>query len=657
MKKLLVVLMALAMVVSMLAAFPFAASADGEEGSSAAVWSGKANIKWYVDTLVEDPETGKLVPNVDEFHLQTAEDLAGLAYLVNAAYDKSTLKTCYNGVWYDVATGEVLGFQRSGFETGYYFDYEALGLYIPRPQEGEQTDGYTTTNGIYRPVYSEDEDIVDPIDGSAFIDGDEFADKTVYLETDVIVNEGTPSEWGEAAPARTWMPIGGGRNSDATLSRFQGTFLGRGHTISGLYFSEEENKTSRVGLFGFLKNAYIRDLVVENSYFAGYIHIGGIAGTVADAEFYNCHVKSTVLKGDSSIGGLAGALNGGGLMIEQCSVIDINVEGQKSVGAIAGLLNYQSLFAADCMATGQVKACTVTGSDGSTTGGWDVGVISGRAGQATVTVVNFISVVTLTQEATEGNLAYSASYGLVWGGVGNNGKPEGNGRIIFSNNAVLENCYYVSDFHGNGEEIKFPTAEKVEQKSDLYGTTISRYVVGLDFEDVWAIGAKGELPTLRNVGKETDDSGSGEDPHGGEQEELDHVTKHEWFADNWVEEKAATCDKAGTKGHYPCSCGKNFDKDHNELDDLTIPALGHTYGELIPEKAATADAEGEKAHYECSTCHKLFDENKNPVTRADITIPKTEKKGCFGVVAGVPFVAAVVLGAVVLMRKKEEKNK
>ena len=93
------------------------------------------------------------------------------------------------------------------------------------------------------------------------------------------------------------------------------------------------------------------------------------------------------------------------------------------------------------------------------------------------------------------------------------------------------------------------------------------------------------------------------------------------------------------------------------MDDLTIPALGHTYGELIPEKAATADAEGEKAHYECSTCHKLFDENKNPVTKADITIPKAEKKGCFGVVAGVPFVAAVVFGAVVLMRKKEEKNK
>ena len=49
MKKMFVILMALAMVVSMLAAFPFAASAD--EGDATAVWSGKANIQWYLDAL------------------------------------------------------------------------------------------------------------------------------------------------------------------------------------------------------------------------------------------------------------------------------------------------------------------------------------------------------------------------------------------------------------------------------------------------------------------------------------------------------------------------------------------------------------------------------------------------------------------------------
>ena len=54
---------------------------------------------------------------------------------------------------------------------------------------------------------------------------------------------------------------------------------------------------------------------------------------------------------------------------------------------------------------------------------------------------------------------------------------------------------------------------------------------------------------------------------------------------------------------------------------------------------------------------RITDENKNPVTKAEITIAKAEKKGCFGVIAGVPFVAVVVFGAALAMRKKEDENK
>ena len=75
MKNVLVVLMALAMILSMLAAFPFAASADEDE--AATVWSGKANIKWYLDAIAANSAA-------DEFHIKTAEDLAGLAYLTNS---------------------------------------------------------------------------------------------------------------------------------------------------------------------------------------------------------------------------------------------------------------------------------------------------------------------------------------------------------------------------------------------------------------------------------------------------------------------------------------------------------------------------------------------------------------------------------------------
>ena len=47
----------------------------------------------------------------------------------------------------------------------------------------------------------------------------------------------------------------------------------------------------------------------------------------------------------------------------------------------------------------------------------------------------------------------------------------------------------------------------------------------------------------------------------------------------WIEEVGATCEGAGTLGHYTCSgCGAYFDAEYNEIEDLTIPAKGHRWG-------------------------------------------------------------------------------
>ena len=93
-----------------------------------------------------------------------------------------------------------------------------------------------------------------------------------------------------------------------------------------------------------------------------------------------------------------------------------------------------------------------------------------------------------------------------------------------------------------------------------------------------------------------------------------------------IEETPATCIADGMKAHYYCSdCGKYFDESKKETTEaaLTIPTTNnHTYGELIPEVPATADKTGTKKHFECSVCGKLFDENKNEVTAADLVIPK-----------------------------------
>ena len=86
----------------------------------------------------------------------------------------------------------------------------------------------------------------------------------------------------------------------------------------------------------------------------------------------------------------------------------------------------------------------------------------------------------------------------------------------------------------------------------------------------------------------------------------------------WIEEVPATCTEDGVKGHYHCSCGKNFDADKNGIALLSIPK-GHLYGELIAAVAPTCTEAGQKAHYECSLCHRYFDAEKNEL--ADILLP------------------------------------
>jgi len=84
----------------------------------------------------------------------------------------------------------------------------------------------------------------------------------------------------------------------------------------------------------------------------------------------------------------------------------------------------------------------------------------------------------------------------------------------------------------------------------------------------------------------------------------------------------ATCTENGTIDHYKCSlCNRMFDKDKNQVTDLTIVA-GHNYGELIRRVKATCVEPGTIAHYQCSVCNKYFDEDKAEV--ADITIPVTD---------------------------------
>ena len=162
MKKLLSILIAIMMLVGLCA--PMAISVGAEE--TADTWDGSANIKWYID--------GKAAGN-GMYELNSAEDLAGLAAIVNAR-TADNVNVC--GVYYDTTTYNVLG-----FKAGSKFNDIKLPGY----------KAYTPTAG----------------DNSELLMGDRFPWQNVALNCDVILNEGDAADWATTAPIFNWMPIGG----------------------------------------------------------------------------------------------------------------------------------------------------------------------------------------------------------------------------------------------------------------------------------------------------------------------------------------------------------------------------------------------------------------------------------------------------------------
>ena len=146
------------------------------------------------------------------------------------------------------------------------------------------------------------------------------------LTADIMVNEGVVSPYGvlhaDSAELRVWTPIGAEEG-------FLGSFQGNGHTVSGLYLSDDS--ASQVGLFGWIgSGATVQNVGVIDSYFYGAQDVGGVAGQ-NDGSIIACYAKGC-FSGDERIGGVAGR-NGG--TITDCYSYAW-IRGGSDVGGVAG---------------------------------------------------------------------------------------------------------------------------------------------------------------------------------------------------------------------------------------------------------------------------------------------------------------------------------
>ena len=188
------------------------------------------------------------------------------------------------------------------------------------------------------------------------------------LQNSIVVNDSVLTEDGslKGTPAQTWTPIG---NSSY---KYAGVFDGQGHTISGVYIN---GSNSYVGLFGYIDAGTVKNVVLADSYIAGYQYVGGICGYISGAaQISNCHNSATVYAsydGDACAGGICGYMYVSSATISNCTNNGYISVYRRNVGGICG---YQSSGTiTNCHNNGRIYA-----NAGNSTGNYSyAGGISG----------------------------------------------------------------------------------------------------------------------------------------------------------------------------------------------------------------------------------------------------------------------------------------
>ncbi|MBO4463880.1 MAG: InlB B-repeat-containing protein [Prevotella sp.] len=122
-------------------------------------------------------------------------------------------------------------------------------------------------------------------------------------------------------------PIGNQNN------HFSGTFDGKGFVIKGI----SVNSDSYIGLFGYIENAFINDVGVEDTNYTGWSNIGGIAGYSSNSVITNCYSRG-LTNGNDCVGALVG-YSGEGTVIQNCFSSMQHTKYQ-IYGSVGGLVGY-----------------------------------------------------------------------------------------------------------------------------------------------------------------------------------------------------------------------------------------------------------------------------------------------------------------------------
>ena len=388
----------------------------------------------------------------------------------------------------------------------------------------------------------------------------------------------------------SWTPIGNSEN------RYQGTFDGKGKTISNLYINATSNYT---GFFGYADAGSIKNITFYNArvkntggYNFGILagnagssiieniktlancsvegknYVGGIAG-VANGNISNCENRATV-KGIRSLGGIVAAYSGNS--ITSCANYGVVTGSGESVGGIAGYFN-----------SGTIQN---SANYGDVTGTSYVGNLIGLAqecnlnnvlGTGNVTATSaelaglLVGTIKKSSSAASGILAYNSSAKLTINGTEQTGdavKAIGDGSLT------------------SAEKIKAFSAEQL--KSGLVANQLQKNVSGnarwgqkLNTNDYPLLGSADEVYLDGNVTMNCLGELEGTFTNTKPAQEGTFTFKH-GDSPTHHESVDAACTVDGNIEYWECNlCHKFFSDEQmtQEVSNLVVSATGHEYDE------------------------------------------------------------------------------
>lgn len=141
-----------------------------------------------------------------------------------------------------------------------------------------------------------------------------------------------------------WLPLG-----ESWDEPFTGTYLGNGHTVSGLVINRSGEEDQ--GLFGIAYFADISNLGLEEVSIEGGDFTGGLVGNNFESNISDCHVTGDIVSDGNQVGGLVGST---GMSEITNSYSEVNVTGNSWVGGLIGFVSDSIIE--NCHSTGEVTA-------------------------------------------------------------------------------------------------------------------------------------------------------------------------------------------------------------------------------------------------------------------------------------------------------------